>query len=116
MNPVFKQIIIITAFLIISLSFSSCCNNRFNSEEFKNWEENEGTIMDRWKMAEDFTQCNEIIGMTKAEVLELFGEPENKSEAEYRYYLGMSGHGIDTGILVFRFENEIVVEFKLRHG
>lgn len=90
----------------------------FSSEKWKNWIETESTSSLRWDMMNSLRNKHELKGKTKAEIIELLGEPnENNTKENFRYYLGMAKHGIDTGSLVIKFdENDLVVDYYVWHG
>jgi hypothetical protein len=54
--------------------------------------------------------------MTTDEIVELLGEPDGRSRIEWSYYLGMAGHGIDTGTLSLTIENGRVKSFRIFRG
>ena len=88
----------------------------FNSERWKSWEESEAEPSLRWKMVHDLRNKHEIIGKTRLEIKELLGEPERETENKIRYYLGMSGHGVDTGSLILKMKEDRVVDIHVWHG
>ena len=90
---------------------------RFDSEKWKNFEESETTASLRWDMMNSLRNNYELDGMTKGEILDLLGQPERQDKLEFRYFLGMAKHGIDTGSLVIRFnDQDIVVRFYVWKG
>lgn len=88
----------------------------FDSERWKNWKETETEMSLRWNMVSDLEDKYELAGMTTGEIVELLGEPDSKSHIEWAYYLGMSGHGIDTGTLSLTIENGRVKSFRIYTG
>jgi hypothetical protein len=56
--------------------------------------------------------------MSKSEIINLLGKPDENftSENTFRYYLGYSHSGIDTGSLIIEFENGIVKSFRVWEG
>ena len=88
----------------------------FDSEKWKNWVETESTLSLRWDMRKDLVKNHKLIGLTVPEIIDLLGEPEKKSDSEFRYYLGMAKKGIDTGSLIITIEDGKVIEYRFRHG
>jgi len=93
-------------------------HEKFDSEKWKNWNETELTASIRWDMMNSLRNTHELKGKTKTEITELLGEPDKgNSDLGYRYFLGMAKHGIDTGRLVIKFdENDLVTDFYVWHG
>jgi len=89
---------------------------QFDSEKWKNWEETEFSMQLRWHMTHDLVSNHDLVGKSVSEILDLLGEPEGKSKSEFRYFLGHSGHGIDTGTLFLKIENNKVVSYQVWHG
>ncbi len=88
----------------------------FNSYKWKNWEQTTEEPSLRWHMIHDLESKYEFKGMTINKLKELLGEPENKSETEVSYFLGMYQHSIDTATLVFELKSGKVIHFYVRHG
>jgi hypothetical protein len=108
-------------FFIVALVFGPYLNNFFNREDFdserwKNWKETEAEMSLRWNMISDLEENYELKGMTPTEVVDLLGEPDSKNSFEWTYYLGMAGHGIDTGTLSLTFENGKVKSYTTYRG
>lgn len=76
----------------------------FDSEKWKTWKENEVEMSLRWNMIADLEDNHDLEGMTDKEIVDLLGEPDSKVKAEWTYYLGMAGHGIDTGTLTLNLK------------
>jgi len=92
-------------------------HEQFNSEIWKNWTESETELSTRWDMMNSLRKTHELNGKTKSEIIELLGNPENQSNENFRYYLGMAKKGIDTGILIIEFnKNNIVSNYYVWHG
>lgn len=70
----------------------------------------------RWNMVSDLEDKYELEGMTTSQIVELLGEPDNKSRTEWAYYLGMAGRGIDTGTLSLTIESGRVKSFRIYMG
>jgi len=90
--------------------------SEFERSAWIKWEDNEFTQKLRWNMIDDLTKNYELIGKTKEEIIKLLGEPESEYDNEISYYLGLTGHGINTGSLLFSFENGIVISYRVRQG
>ena len=91
--------------------------NSLTLKNGKNWTESEAEWSLRWDMMNSLRNNHQLKGKTKAEIIELLGEPEIKTDAEFGYYLGMAKHGIDVGNLAFIFgENGKVKEFYVRRS
>jgi hypothetical protein len=88
----------------------------FDSVRWKNWKESENEMSLRWNMIDDLEDDHKLYGMTFDEIITLLGEPDSKSTVEWTYYLGMAGHGIDTGTLALTFEKGRVKSYKTYRG
>jgi hypothetical protein len=88
----------------------------FVSNEWINWEETESSFGVRWNMTHDLSNNYELKGKTKKEIEEILGKPSSESKNEIRYYLGLTGHGINTGSLTFEFKNGRVIKFGIWQG
>ena len=106
--------------ILYGLILISSCSHRtyikFDSDKWKNWNETESTITLRWDMHKDLIKQHKLKGLSESEIIDLLGEPENKSENEFRYYLGMARQGIDTGSLILTIENGKVIDYRIWHG
>lgn len=71
-----------------------------------NLEEN---ISLRWDMMNDLRNRYPLVGMTKREIVDLLGSPPDTDGAEFRYYLGYSKRGINTGSLIIYFNDHDIV-------
>ena len=108
-------------FIIIGLLLSSCgqiSHAKFDAEKWKNSDLNTEENWDlRWKMMNDLRKNHELVGMKKAEIEKLLGKPDSETNSEFRYYLGMTGKGINTGSLTITFnKNEIVEKINVHQG
>jgi hypothetical protein len=88
----------------------------FDSEVWVNWVETESNLKDRWNMIHDLTEKYKLKGMQKEEIKKLLGTPSSEYENEISYYLGMTGHGINTGSLNLKFKNGIVIDYNVHQG
>ncbi|UOE37018.1 hypothetical protein [Chryseobacterium oryzae] len=111
----------IFAFLMIIGLLNSCgkiSHKKFNSEIWKNSNLNTEENWDlRWQMMNDLRNKNNLIGMTKIEIENLLGKPDENSKTVYFYYLGYTGKGINTGRLSIIFNtNNIVTKINVTQG
>lgn len=105
------------AFIVFSPDIENYRNRtEFSSELWKNWQETETTSSLRWDMTHSLTQNYELIGKSTDEIIELLGTPLRQSNRNMSYYLGMSRHGIDTGTLTLKLENDMVLSYDILHG
>ncbi len=130
MNKRFIKRGIITTIILLSIGiislpvyfiFSPEISNFFNRTDFDrktwiNWEETETTACLRWDMTHDLLKKYDLLTMSESELVELLGDPDSKNKTTYRYYLGMSRHGIDTGSLIITIKDEKVIEYDIWHG
>src|SRR5690606_31025469 len=105
------------AILVLAPYLTNWANRgEFDSARWKNWKETEAEMSLRLNMVSDLEDKYELEGMTTGEIVELLGEPDSKSRVEWAYYLGMAGHGIDTGTLSLTIENGRVKSFRIYTG
>lgn len=111
---------ILTIGVIILIAFGlkgKITHERFDSERWINWTESEAEWSLRWDMMNSLRNNHELTGKTKREILQLLGKPESETNSDFRYYLGMSKRGINTGSLTIKFnENGIVTDFSVWQG
>ena len=88
----------------------------FDSKQWVEWNDDIGDTSLRWHMVKDLTKKYELVGMTVNEIKDLLGEPTTEYKTHLDYNLGMSGHGIDYGVLSLTVDNGIVIEYKIWHG
>lgn len=85
-------------------------HQEFDSQVWKaahlRFEEN---ISLRWDMMNDLRNRYHLVGMTKKEIVDLLGSPPDSDGAEFRYYLGYSKRGINTGSLIISFNDKDIV-------
>ncbi len=92
---------------------------KFDSEKWKN--ENLNSEINwslRWDMMNSLRNNHKLIGMSKNEIIILLGKPDDNftNENIFRYYLGYSHTGINTGSLKINFEHGIVKSFSVWQG
>ena len=118
-----KKLLIIVSIAIIALLCIISIKGRFVHEKFDshvwktanlNKEENWSL---RWDMMNDLRNRHKLVGMTKKEIIDLLGKPDGSTKSEFRYYLGYSKTGINTGTLTISFdEKEIVTVIDVWQG
>ncbi|SFS91306.1 hypothetical protein SAMN04487906_2056 [Zhouia amylolytica] len=121
---IFKLLIgagIIYVISVMVLALKPGINDFFNRTEFVsrewiNWEDTESSFGVRWNMTHDLIQNYDLIGKTRKEIEQLLGKPTRETKYEMRYYLGLTGHGINTGALTFEFKNDRVTKFEIWQG
>ena len=112
--PILVVLITLTVFLlkgkVTHEKFESTLWKTANLNLEKNW-----TL--RWDMMNDLRGSYKLVGMSKNEIIDLLGDPGDTASSEFRYYLGYSGTGINTGTLIIRFnEKNIVKEIRVWQG
>lgn len=112
--PLFVLVIILAGFFLKG----RIVHEKFDATVWKtadlNLEENWSL---RWDMMKDLRNRYKLIGMTKREIVGLLGEGGADSNPEFRYYLGYSKRGINTGTLIITFNDEnIVTELMVWQG
>ena len=104
-------------FALSFLLLFSCSNQKdFDSSEWKNWVETEDNLNLRWEMRCDLLDKHDLKKYNKPQILDLLGKPDFENESEFRYNLGYSGNGINTGSLIIFFKNDFVIEYKIIDG
>ncbi len=92
---------------------------KFESEKWKTADlNNENNQYLRWDMMNSLRNNHELIGMSRKKIIRLLGKPDENftTEKTFRYYLGYSHTGINTGSLIIDFENGIVKSFSVWQG
>lgn len=92
---------------------------KFESEKWKTVDLNqENNWSLRWDMMNSLRNNHNLNGMSKKEIIGLLGKPDENftNEKTFRYYLGYSHSGINTGSLIINFENGIVKSFSVWQG
>lgn len=113
----------IALFIILVLSCSTILffvfasdGSSFDSEKWKTWEGDKSSTSLRWDMKDDLVVKHKLVGMTKEEVIKLLGEPDFFTTFSIEYFLGMSGHGMETGILTLLMKNGKVASLQIREN
>lgn len=111
---------ILTFGVIILIGFALKGNityEHFDSEKWKNWTELEAEWSLRWDMMNSLRNNHELNGKTRTEIIHLLGKPDSETNFNFRYYLGMSKRGINTGSLTIKFnQNGTVTNFLVWQG
>jgi hypothetical protein len=114
--------IILIAIVIIVCGFGlrgKISGEKFDSEKWKTADlELEDNWSLRWDMMNSLRNNNNLIGMSKSEIITLLGEPDGSltTGSTFKYYLGYTHTGINTGSLVLTFDNGIVSEVSVWQG
>lgn len=117
-KPITILAILLYAFLGFFFLKGKIVYKKFDSHVWKtanlNKEENWSL---RWNMMNDLRNRYKLVGITKKEIIDLLGKPDGSTKSEFRYYLGYSKTGINTGILTISFdEKEIATAIKVWQG
>ena len=119
-----KKINQITLILIVIIICGFGLRGKISGEKFdsKKWKTADLNLEDnwslRWDMMNSLRNNNNLIGMSKSKVINLLGKPDEgfTTENTFRYYLGYSHSGINTGSLVVTFRNGIVSGISVLQG
>lgn len=118
-----KSLILVVLFfslILCGLALSGkISGDKFESEKWKTVDlNNESSQSLRWDMMNSLRNNYNLIGMSKKEIIDLLGNPDNNftNEKTFRYYLGYSHTGINTGSLIIDFENGIVKKISVLQG
>ncbi|QOG04934.1 hypothetical protein IHE43_11730 [Flavobacterium sp. MDT1-60] len=111
-------IAIVILFLFFGLR-GKISGEKFDSEKWKTADlalEDNWSL--RWDMMNSLRNNNNLIGMSKTEIITLLGKPDGSltTGSTFKYYLGYSHTGINTGSLVLTFDNGIVSEISVWQG
>lgn len=96
------------AILTIFLSCGHIGGTNFDSNKWKNFNLNEEENWNlRWNMINDLRNNYSLIGKNKTDIINLLGESNSESSESNKmyYYLGYTGHGINTGSLILLLDN-----------
>lgn len=112
----------ICLFCIISMCmFLSCgkiSGDNFDSNKWKHadlYSEENWSL--RWDMMNSLRNNYHLTGMSKSEVIQLLGEPdEGRNSNSFCYGLGYTHTGINAGSLTLLFENERVINIHVHEG
>ena len=106
--------------LIITIAIIICClglRGKISGEKFdsQKWKTADLTSEDnsslRWDMMNSLRNNYDLIGMPKNEIVNLLGKPDESftTENTFRYYLGYTNTGINTGSLTLTFNNNGII-------
>ena len=73
----------------------------------------------RYEYADDLVDNRKLIGLTKAEILELLGKPDEERKDQITYYIGFSPRhflGIDPDLLEIEFEDGKAKRVRIYNG
>ncbi|PRY08986.1 hypothetical protein CLV24_11937 [Pontibacter ummariensis] len=104
--------------ILVLLMKGNIPHERFDSTKWKTADLNsEANWSLRWDMMNSLRNNHKLVGKSKSEIIELLGEPESKTNSTFRYYLGYSKNGINTGSLIIKFDAEgRVVDYQVWQG
>ncbi|WKL49519.1 hypothetical protein Q1W71_06935 [Flavobacterium pectinovorum] len=117
-----KKVITLIAIAVIICSFGlrgKISGEKFDSEKWKTADLNsEDNFSLRWDMMNSLRNNNSLIGMSKSKIITLLGKPDEgfTTENTFRYYLGYTDTGINTGSLIVTFDNGIVSGISVWQG
>lgn len=119
-----KKINQITLIAIVIIICVFGLSGKISGEKFdsKKWKTANLDLEDnwslRWDMMNSLRNNNNLIGLSKSEIITLLGNPDESlaTKNTFRYYLGYSHTGINTGSLTLTFDNGIVSEIHVWQG
>jgi hypothetical protein len=89
----------------------------FDSEKWKAWEQSEVSPSGRWEMISSLREKHDLIGKSKNEIIDLLGMPKSPEDSVFKYYLGYTKCGINTGDLEISFnKHNLVSRLTIRNG
>ena len=104
--------IILVLFCVLVLGLrGKLSGESFDSQKWKMADMNsEDNLSLKWDMMNNLRNNHNLVGMKKSEIIDLLCKPDsNFSNAKkFRYFLGYSHFGIDTGTLIIEFKDNIV--------
>lgn len=117
----------INQILLIAIAIIICgfgLRGKISGEKFdsKKWKTADLALEDnfslRWDMMNSLRNNYNLIGMSKSEIITLLGKPDESftTQNTFRYYLGYTHTGINTGSLIITFDNGIVSEISVWQG
>lgn len=116
-NPI---ILIIIAIIICGFGLrGKISGEKFDSQKWKTADlASEDNASLRWDMMSSLRNNHDLIGMSKSKIITLLGKPDEgfTTENTFRYYLGYSHSGINTGSLIVTFDNGIVSGISVWQG
>ena len=118
-KPLVILILFFSLILYGSVLRGKISGEKFESEKWKTADLNSANNLSlRWDMMNSLRNNQYLIGMSRKEIIGLLGNPDENftDEKTFRYYLGYSHSGINTGSLIIDFENEIVKNYSVWQG
>ncbi len=114
-----RIVFVIMSFLILIgfVLLGKISGEKFDSAKWKTADMNSEVNWSlRWDMMNSLRNNYELIGMSKKEIISLLGQPIDEfSKNDIFYYsLGMARSGVETGVLIIRFENDRVISYLVR--
>lgn len=115
----------INAISIIAIAIIICgfgLRGKISGEKFdsKKWKTADLALEDnlslRWDMMNSLRNNYNLIGMSKNEIITLLGNEGVTTKNTFRYYLGYTHTGINTGSLIVTFDNGIVSGISVLQG
>ncbi len=118
-----KPYVIVIAFWSILIAFGFVFRGKISGEKFdsQKWKtadmNSEENWFLRWDMMNSLRNSHNLVGMSKNDIIKLLGKPsESSKENIFRYGLGYTHTGINTGTLSIIFVNGIVTEINVWEG
>lgn len=114
------NLIFLIAIAIIICGFG--LRGKISGEKFdsKKWKTADLTLEDnaslRWDMMNSLRNNHDLIGMSKSEIITLLGNEGFTTGNTFRYYLGYTHTGINTGSLLITFDNGVVSGISVWQG
>lgn len=109
-KALYTTILILSIICILLILKGKITHEPFDSTKWIQWKETETTMSLRWNMMNDLRKKHKLDKLNQKEVIELLGKPDSESQKVFRYYLGYSKRGINTGSFVIIFNDEKVVK------
>ena len=117
MNKFRIPAIILLVFFLILFLRGRTTHERFNSVRWKTADlDDEKNWTMRWDMMNGLRNTHNLVRLTKSQVIALLCCPDGESIKEFRYNLGYSKHGINTGTLTITFDNAKVQAIRVLQG
>jgi hypothetical protein len=89
---------------------------KFESKVWIEWKDDVNEQKVRWNMTNDLIKNYALIGKNISEIKKLLGNPSFEDKHELNYFLGLTGHGINTGSLKLKLKNNKVISYKIWQG
>jgi hypothetical protein len=105
-------IILVLFFVLIIGLRGKLSGESFDSQKWKMADMNsEDNLSLKWDMMNSLRNNHNLVGMKKSKIIDLLGKPDTtfSNAKTFRYFLGYSHFGIDTGTLIIEFKDDIVI-------